>query len=343
MSHSHPVKQWFLTYSRCDGEKEDLLHHLQSLGGGVVEHCIARELHELAPTSPLSLPVSAPRRDDPDSLEGATLHHLHVYVKFRVGVKPRDVLVFQFDGRTAFAQRVRSVQAVLKYVRKDGDFITNIANLLTYKGDKVRKTNMDIIEMGALAAVEEGLVRLVDVRKIEQGIAWYKSEKNPAVEQDDCRGVWIYGESGAGKTRAARRDFPGFFPKAVSKWWDGYCGEQFVLLDDLRKDQVKYIVWFLTQWMDRYVPPRGEKKGNTTNLCHHRFIVTSQWSIEEIFDEPKDASAIRRRCAGRIFHLHGHNLGKENEPPCVNGEVDVVAECSQAAQRMLDSQGYPIF
>jgi len=41
-------------------------------------------------------------------------------------------------------------------------------------------------------------------------------------EADDCKGVWVYGESGAGKSRFARDNYPNLYKKLANKWWDGY-------------------------------------------------------------------------------------------------------------------------
>lgn len=41
-------------------------------------------------------------------------------------------------------------------------------------------------------------------------------------EADDCKGVWVYGASGAGKSRFARDNYPNLYKKLANKWWDGY-------------------------------------------------------------------------------------------------------------------------
>lgn len=45
-------------------------------------------------------------------------------------------------------------------------------------------------------------------------------------EQTALRGVWIYGEPGAGKTRHVHESHPieQLYIKMANKWWDGYNG-----------------------------------------------------------------------------------------------------------------------
>lgn len=55
-------------------------------------------------------------------------------------------------------------------------------------------------------------------------------------DKDHLRGIWIWGASGAGKSRLARDKFPNSYPKLCNKWWDGYKGQETVIMDDIGKD-----------------------------------------------------------------------------------------------------------
>jgi len=273
-----PRKTWFLTYSQVpESTKEELLAKLKEIDV-VKEYVVAKEQHQ----------------DGGD--------HYHAYVKFDEGVAPKDVLNFTWKGKTAKAESCRSPKAVMKYCKKDGDYISNIENIETYGDNHAKKLTTFLLEEGVDKAVDEGMIGIRNLKRLRQDVYDYKLHQVDVEPTETCKGVWIYGPTGAGKTTEALKRYPGAFRKPPTKWWDGYEGQEVVLLDDLRKMHAAFIVYYLTQWMDRHAPPGGEVKGGQVPLPFKWFVVTSQWSIEELFDEPRDREAIYRRCAGRIYH-----------------------------------------
>lgn len=67
--------------------------------------------------------------------------------------------------------------------------------------------------------------------------------------------------------------------KSQSKWWDGFKGEDTVVIDDMDFNGGQTLGHYLKIWADKWAC-NGETKGGTISLNHKRLIVTSNYSIE---------------------------------------------------------------
>lgn len=95
-------------------------------------------------------------------------------------------------------------------------------------------------------------------------------------------GIWIFGPSGCGKSRGCRIAYPDLFPKPLNKWWDGYTNQSVVLLDDVDPTHGPWIGSFLKIWADHY-PFIAERKGRSGPIRPKRLLVTSQYTIDQVF------------------------------------------------------------
>lgn len=115
----------------------------------------------------------------------------------------------------------------------------------------------------------------------------------PLVELDRCTGIWLTGPSGCGKSRKARVDFPDYYLKAANKWWDGYQDQKNVILEDLGLEHA-CLGHHLKLWADRY-DFIAEVKGSSVRLRPENIVVTSQYRIEDIWQDEATREALKRR------------------------------------------------
>lgn len=143
---------------------------------------------------------------------------------------------------------------------------------------------------------DNGDLKFTEYVKVKQAVAMYNLAKaNPQELDGPLINEWIYGHSGAGKSRRARDENPDFFWKNHNKWWDGYNGEDVVLIDDLSKARSDTMSFHLKIWGDRY-PFIAETKGGSMKIRPKKIVVTSQYTIKQLFGNDGELeAAIRRR------------------------------------------------
>lgn len=92
---------------------------------------------------------------------------------------------------------------------------------------------------------------------------------------DDITVTVLWGVSGAGKTYQAwtRESGDVYIKDPTQKWWDGYNGEEAVIIDEIKTGQIVDMSTLL-RWIDRY-PCRVERKGSSNMLNARRFYLTS--------------------------------------------------------------------
>lgn len=128
-----------------------------------------------------------------------------------------------------------------------------------------------------------------------RGLRSYALMAQPKYQHSDVRGIWIWGPPGSGKSRSVRDKYgDSLYLKSQNKWFDGYEGEETILIDDLDKGGV-FLSHHLKIWSDRYACT-GETKGGTVNLRHKRFVVTSNYHPMDLWpDDVQLLEALERR------------------------------------------------
>ncbi|AGL09969.1 relicase [Bat associated circovirus 1] len=117
----------------------------------------------------------------------------------------------------------------------------------------------------------------------------------------------IVGVPGVGKSRHVSEQHSDIYWKPRGKWWDGYCNQEVVCLDD-------YYGWIpyddLLRLCDRY-PLRVETKGGTVSFVAKKIYITSNKQIKDWynFEELKvDPRALYRRVTSYKVMREGGEL-----------------------------------
>lgn len=161
-----------------------------------------------------------------------------------------------------------------------------------------------------------------------------------SVAVNEVRGIFLWGGTGTGKSYAARRMFKGpFYTKdPQNKWWDGYNGQPVVIFDDFGKDGAKYIGEKLKNWLDVY-EAFGEAKGHQRPILAETIIITSNYSLEELFGHDPEGllKPIKRRMRIIRHYLPFPKYSYEDECPKIPPiSAEIEDEFDLAQERLYD-------
>ncbi|HEY9758835.1 MAG TPA: hypothetical protein V6C97_26945 [Oculatellaceae cyanobacterium] len=179
-------------------------------------------------------------------------------------------------GGRAHVELARGTPAQCRtYCVKDGDFVE--------RGDLPQAgRRTDFMEMREMVNEGRSLKYIVDQCRSYQAVrgaeALFKY-KSPGAVRKDLFVKWFWGPTGTGKTWSC---FQYLEEKKVGddywvssenlKWFDGYCGQSVVIIDDLRTDDLKF-AWLL-RVLDIY-PLKVPVKGSFVDWCPMVILITS--------------------------------------------------------------------
>lgn len=284
MSKQLQALTWFLTWPQAEGiTRDNIRDHLVTIGS-LKELVVCQEQHE--PT-------------EEDKVGGI---HFHAYAKYeqRVNWRPGNTKFWEVGGKVAHVEICKNRRACIKYVTKEDKTPIVVGVELEAVAAKKRSYKA-MYEMG-LADLKDEVHPMNLIRTIA-GIQYAKLMEDGARQCEDVRGVWLYGPPGTGKSHVAEslKGEYTLFSKPSSKWWDGYDGQQVVVIEDLDTEHLAHL---LKIWADKWACT-GEVKGGTVPLRHEVLVVTSNYSITELLTrnlregQPSDVMLIE--ALGRRF------------------------------------------
>lgn len=284
------TKQLFLTYPQCYASKQEFYDDFV-LRFDPIELVVAHELHQ-----------------NGDS-------HLHCYLKLATEVDTRDCNYFDTLGYHGNYQGCRSSKNVMKYCTKAEDYVSNInvAEILD-----ARKYHRKVFAQELVSGVK----RPLDVLRAEPSFVYtYKQLKTswqqmkldefePRMKQ--VKAYWYYGETRLGKSWKALIDMgvdvhgvmSQVYFKPVNKWFDGYNGQDIVMMDEVELSDGCWLLGKLKKWTDA-LPELVEVKSGFCPKEWSIFIVTSNHSIRDVFYNGKnqlDVDALYERFSEVFIH-----------------------------------------
>lgn len=222
--------------------------------------------------------------------------HIHVYVEFENARSFKTICAITPRAHVEVTKG-SSVQN-RNYIMKDGVFEERGDRSLTSeeKGqlEVERWTNAKKFAMsGELEKIDDQIfvTHYGNLKRIQKDYL-------PDVEdlpEPNC--VWLYGESGNGKSMLARSRYgPKLYSKDATKWWDAYRGEDTVLIEDIDPSQSTMSRLFKI-WADKYAF-MAETKNGYIKIRPKLIVFTSQYSIDEVFGriDQQSVDAMARRC-----------------------------------------------
>lgn len=154
---------------------------------------------------------------------------------------------------------------------------------------------------------------------------------------------WFYGETGTGKSFTARQLYPKAYLKRPNKWWDGYQGEDDVIIEELSPDH-KVTLPALKEWSDHYPFP-AETKGGYRKLRPKRIIVCSNYTICQVCqDDAGLVGPLSRRFKVRYFPTEEEKAkkaaGQVEESPAQTPDIPDTRPYNAATRASMMASDY---
>lgn len=215
--------------------------------------------------------------------------HLQGYIYFK-DAKSFSKMQKLLPSGTHIEKAKGTPQQASDYCKKEGDYYES-GELPQVSG---KRNDLDVVrnivkEGGKMRDVVDVATSYQSVKMAEQ---LFKYKEKPRTWKPEV--YWYYGATGTGKTKCAYEILGEDCYTAMStgKWWEGYDAHDNVLIDDMRKDFMKFHE--LLRLLDRYAM-KIETKGGSRQFLAKKIIITSCYHPKDLFDTREDVMQLIRR------------------------------------------------
>nr|WAE42878.1 MAG: replication associated protein [Cressdnaviricota sp.] len=222
-------------------------------------------------------------------------HHLQGYTELKTRTR-LTTLKKKWGDRFHFEERRGTQEQAIEYCKKDGDWIEFGQRRISGARPDLDRCRQLAHDQGMRAVT--GVCNLQQIRVAEKYLTYNEEPRDWKPEV-----IWIWGESGVGKSRRAREIFATddiYTKNESSKWWDGYDNHENIIIDDFRDSW-----WPMTEMLrllDRY-ECRIECKGGTRQFRPRRICITCTRGPNEMYRQVDEQRHQLLRRIDRIEHL----------------------------------------
>jgi hypothetical protein len=226
--------------------------------------------------------------------EEKTTKHIQGFVQFE---KKERLTKWKKINKRIHAEIMRgTVEQAVKYCKKDGIFEEKGEYTIIRQRTDLKEAVEKCAREG-MRAVTKGDYNLQVIRVCEVNLKW-----NEPIRDFKPEVIWVYGDSGSGKTHWVREKCAGedVYWKDATKWWDGYDAHETTVMDDFRSSNMKMNE--LLKLIDKYAH-RVEQKGTFRQMLSKKIYITSIMHPKDIYNMPEEPIQQLLRRIDRIFKV----------------------------------------
>jgi len=195
--------------------------------------------------------------------------HLQGYLEF--STKKRFTTVKKLLGNRYHIEPRRGTQEqAITYCKKDGDVHEQGTPYIQGARADLDQARNDAADNGMRSVTSWG--NLQQIKVAEKYLTY-----NEISRDWETKVIWLWGLTGSGKSRLARElsNMDDCYIKSEgSKWWDGYDGHEYIIIDDFRSSW--WPLTYMLRLLDRYAC-LVEVKGGMRQILAKTIIITSLW------------------------------------------------------------------